>query len=74
MTAWLDIAARPWGDGYPVLVPAYGEDVRGCLRPGDVLLVEGSSRISTVIQYLPRSSWSRAALFVGAAGVTAPAR
>lgn len=35
------------------------------LRPGDVLLVEGNSRISAVIQYLTQSTWSHAAFFVG---------
>jgi hypothetical protein len=40
-------------------------DVLPCLKPGDVLLVEGSSRLSTVIKYLTQSSWSHAALFVG---------
>jgi hypothetical protein len=37
-----------------------------CLQPGDVLLVEGSTRISTAIKYLTQSTWSHAALFVGA--------
>lgn len=36
-----------------------------CLQPGDVLLVEGSSRISTAIKYLTQSTWSHAALYVG---------
>ncbi len=36
-----------------------------CLRPGDVLLVEGNSRISTAIKYLTQSTWSHAALYVG---------
>lgn len=36
-----------------------------CLEPGDVLLVEGNSRISTAIKYLTQSTWSHAALFVG---------
>ena len=36
-----------------------------CLRPGDVLLVEGHSRISVAIKYLTQSTWSHAALFVG---------
>src|SRR5690349_7247930 len=36
-----------------------------CLRPGDVLLVEGASRVSTVIKYLTQSTWSHAALYVG---------
>lgn len=36
------------------------------LRPGDVLLVDGNTRISTAIKYLTQSTWSHAALFVGA--------
>ncbi len=36
-----------------------------CLRPGDVLLVEGNSRISSAIKYLTQSTWSHAALYVG---------
>jgi hypothetical protein len=36
-----------------------------CLRPGDVLLVEGGSRISTAIKYLTQSTWSHAALYAG---------
>lgn len=35
------------------------------LRPGDVLLVEGSSRFSTAIKYLTQSTWSHAALYIG---------
>ena len=37
------------------------------LRPGDVLLVEGNTRLSVAIKYLTQSTWSHAALFVGAA-------
>jgi len=36
-----------------------------CIQPGDVLLVEGRSRISTAIKYLTHSTWSHAALYVG---------
>lgn len=36
------------------------------LQPGDVLLVEGHSRFSTAIKYLTQSTWSHAALYVGA--------
>ena len=43
----------------------FERDVLTCLRPGDVLLVEGSSRLSTVIKYLTQSTWSHAALCVG---------
>jgi hypothetical protein len=35
------------------------------LRKGDVLLVEGDTRISVAIKYLTQSSWSHAALFIG---------
>lgn len=35
------------------------------LQPGDVLLVEGHTRISTAIKFLTQSTWSHAALFVG---------
>lgn len=34
------------------------------IRVGDVLLVEGSSRISTAIKYLTQSTWSHAALCI----------
>lgn len=39
--------------------------LKACLRPGDVLLVEGHSRVSTAIKYLTQSTWSHAALYVG---------
>lgn len=39
--------------------------LKACLRPGDVLLVEGNSRISTAIKYLTQSTGSHAALYVG---------
>ena len=35
------------------------------LQRGDILLVEGTSRISTAIKYLTQSSWSHAALYIG---------
>lgn len=38
-----------------------------CLRPGDVVLVEGDTRVSTAIKYLTQSTWSHAALYVGEA-------
>ncbi len=34
----------------------------GALRPCDVLLVEGNTRLSTAIKYLTQSTWSHAAL------------
>lgn len=35
------------------------------LEPGDVLLVEGDTRVSVAIKYLTQSTWSHAALYVG---------
>ncbi len=46
-------------------VPLDEEQLRRHLRPGDVLLVEGRTRISQAIMYLTQSSWSHAAMFVG---------
>jgi hypothetical protein len=44
------------------------------LRPGDVLLVEGNTRVSTAIKYLTQSTWSHAALYIGnALAAQAPA-
>lgn len=39
--------------------------LQACIRPGDVLLVEGNSRVGTAVRYLTQSTWSHAALFVG---------
>jgi hypothetical protein len=39
--------------------------LQAALRPGDVLLVEGRSRISSAIKYLTQSTWSHAALYIG---------
>ena len=48
--------------------PTPPELLLACLRPADVLLVEGSARISSAIKYLTQSTWSHAALYVGAGG------
>lgn len=46
-------------------VPTSPDRLRACLQPGDVLLIEGNTRVSTAIKYLTQSTWSHAALFVG---------
>lgn len=56
------LAPRPHGAMVAIVAP---ELLKATLRPGDVLLVEGDSRISMVIKYLTQSTWSHAALFVG---------
>ncbi|MGB8437704.1 MAG: hypothetical protein WCE38_25955 [Burkholderiales bacterium] len=43
------------------------EQLAAALRPGDVLLVEGNTRISVAIKCLTQSTWSHATLYVGAA-------
>lgn len=48
------------------------EQLLANLRPADVLLVEGNTRISTVIKYLTQSNWSHAALYIGNALSNAP--
>lgn len=35
------------------------------LKPGDVLLIEGNQRISSIIKYLTQSTWSHACFYVG---------
>lgn len=39
--------------------------IRYELRPGDVLLIEGRSRVSEIIQSITQSAWSHAALYIG---------
>jgi hypothetical protein len=45
--------------------PTNPEMLRRALRPGDVLLMEGSSRVASAIKYLTQSTWSHVALYVG---------
>jgi hypothetical protein len=51
--------------GAQVGIPSDPRRLLSTLRPGDVLLVEGGTRISTAIKYLTQSTWSHAALYVG---------
>ncbi len=57
-------ASRPHGAMVAIVPP---DLLAATLRPGDVLLVEGESRISMPIKFLTQSSWSHATLFVGSA-------
>ncbi|MGO1749032.1 MAG: lipo-like protein [Marinobacter sp.] len=41
------------------------EAMERILQPGDVLLVEGNTRISVAIKYLTQSTWSHAVLYLG---------
>ena len=54
--------------GYQRLDTVSIEEVAAVLRTGDIVLVEGNTRLSTAIKFLTQSSWSHACLFVGKAG------
>lgn len=41
------------------------EALEQALQPGDVLLVDGETRISVAIKYLTQSTWSHAVLYLG---------
>lgn len=50
---------------YEPYMPLDSQRFLGLLQPGDVLLVEGNTRVSSAIKYLTQSTWSHAALYVG---------
>lgn len=56
---------------YRPLTTSQPSQLASTLRRGDVLLVEGNTRISNAIKYLTQSTWSHAALYVGAIPNTA---
>src|SRR3954466_9361372 len=39
--------------------------LRRALQPGDIILIEGNTRLSAIIKFLTQSTWSHAALYVG---------
>ena len=43
-------------------------DIAQTLEKGDIVLVDGNTRISTAIKYLTQSTWSHACLYVGENG------
>ncbi len=57
--------AKPLKDYSPPATTS-PDALRAALRPGDVLLIEGDTRVSIAIKYLTQSTWSHAALYVGA--------
>jgi hypothetical protein len=59
--------------GYRRLDTVSTAQVADVLETGDILLVEGNTRISSAIKYLTQSSWSHATLFVGLKGEPASA-
>lgn len=51
--------------GYQPATPPDFDVLRRILRPADVVLVEGNSRVANAIKYLTQSTWSHAMLYVG---------
>ena len=56
--------AQPVKDFVPLATANPGAFLRA-LQPGDIVLVEGNTRVSTAIKYLTQSTWSHSALYVG---------
>lgn len=54
--------------GYQRLDTVKIEVVAATLEKGDIVLVDGNTRISTAIKYLTQSTWSHACLYVGEKG------
>jgi len=50
---------------YQRRIPNDADQLRAELRPGDVILVEGDTRIAQIIKYLTQSSWSHATMYLG---------
>ncbi len=61
ISAWL---IRDHGPGYTTMLCDF-ERLRFEIRPGDVLLLEGRSRISEVIKLITQSPWTHSALYIG---------
>lgn len=51
--------------GYQPSTPPDFSILQSLVCPADVILVEGHSRVSSVIKYLTQSTWSHAAIYVG---------
>jgi Permuted papain-like amidase enzyme, YaeF/YiiX, C92 family len=60
----LQYLSQPTGRYAPFFAPDPAV-VRVALQPGDIVLVEGNSRLSAIIKYLTQSTWSHAALYIG---------
>jgi Permuted papain-like amidase enzyme, YaeF/YiiX, C92 family len=60
----LQYLSQPTGRYAPFFAPDPAI-IRSALKPGDIVLVEGNSRLSAIIKFLTQSTWSHAALYVG---------
>jgi hypothetical protein len=62
---WLARYLQKESASYKPISVVSSHRLKDCLVPGDILLVEGSLRISVAIKYLTQSTWSHAAIYVG---------
>jgi hypothetical protein len=60
----LHYLSEPTGRYAPFFAPDPAV-LRSALQPGDILLIEGNSRVAAAIKFLTQSTWSHAALYVG---------
>jgi hypothetical protein len=50
---------------YQRRIPNNLDNLKKHIRPGDIVLVEGKSRIAQIIKYVTQSSWSHSGIYVG---------
>jgi hypothetical protein len=62
--AILRFLSQPTARYAPFFAPE-PEVLRETLKIGDVILIEGNTRLSAIIKFLTQSTWSHAALYVG---------
>ncbi|WP_395344196.1 YiiX/YebB-like N1pC/P60 family cysteine hydrolase [Ningiella sp. W23] len=51
--------------GYRSFSTLTAEQLRENLKPGDLILVEGNSRVSSAIKYITQSTWSHVCMYIG---------
>lgn len=47
------------------IATCFSEALKKTLQPEDILLIDGTSRISMAIKYITQSTWSHAAMCIG---------
>ncbi len=65
LASWIAERLETPSSGYQPYTPSDQPTLLRCLKPGDILLIEGNQKISAGIKYLTQSTWSHAALYVG---------
>ncbi len=65
LARWIAKRLETPSSGYRPYTPSDQPTLLKCLRPGDVLLIEGNQKLSAGIKYLTQSTWSHAAVYVG---------